>query len=144
VIAVDTNVLVHAHRGESPWHAAATRALEQVSVSRWAIPWPCVHEFMAIATHPRVFQPPSAIDDALLAVESWLAVPTLALLGETESHWSTLAGAVREGAITGPRMHDARIAALCMQHAVTELWTADRDFSRFPRLKTRNPLVAAR
>jgi toxin-antitoxin system PIN domain toxin len=144
VIAVDTNVLVHAHRGDSPWHPQATRALERVAESRWAIPWPCVHEFLAIATHPRVFQPPSPIDDALRAVESWLAVPTLTLLGETESHWATLAGAVRDGGITGPRVHDARIAALCLQHAVSELWTADRDFSRFPALKTRNPLVGHR
>jgi predicted nucleic acid-binding protein len=40
-------------------------------------------------------------------------------------------------------VHDARIAALCLQHGVRELWSADRDFNRFPALRTRNPLVAA-
>ena len=43
--------------------------------------------------------------------------------------------------LSGPRIHDARIAALCLNHGVRELWTADRDFSMFPKLKTRNPLV---
>jgi predicted nucleic acid-binding protein len=43
--------------------------------------------------------------------------------------------------VVGPRIHDARIAALCIQHGVDEIWTADRDFSRFPGIKTRNPLL---
>jgi predicted nucleic acid-binding protein len=45
------------------------------------------------------------------------------------------------GRISGPRVYDARIAAICLQHGVRELWTADRDFSRFPQLKTVNPLI---
>jgi predicted nucleic acid-binding protein len=45
------------------------------------------------------------------------------------------------GRVTGAKVHDARIAALCLSHGVSELWSADRDFSRFPDLKTRNPLV---
>jgi len=45
------------------------------------------------------------------------------------------------GQIVGPRVHGARIAALCLQHGVRELWTADRDFSRFPQVKTLNPLL---
>ena len=47
----------------------------------------------------------------------------------------------RAAKLSGPRIHDARIAALCLHHGVRELWTADRDFSMFPKLKTRNPLV---
>ena len=141
MIAVDTNILVHAHRADSIWHEAATRCLAAVARAPWAIPWPSVHEFMAIATHPKIFMPPSPVGDAILAVESWLSMPTLALLGETDGHWRTIASLLRAGSVTGPRIHDARIAALCLQHAVAELWTADRDFSRFPRLKTRNPLV---
>jgi uncharacterized protein len=48
-----------------------------------------------------------------------------------------------KGKIVGPRVHDARIAALCVQHAIEELWSADRDFSSFPSVRVRNPLVAA-
>jgi hypothetical protein len=45
--------------------------------------------------------------------------------------------------VAGPRVHEARIAALCRQNGVRELWTADRDFGRFAGLRFRNPLVAA-
>jgi predicted nucleic acid-binding protein len=44
--------------------------------------------------------------------------------------------------VVGPQVHDARIAALCKQHSVTELWTVDRDFNRFQAISTLNPLVA--
>jgi hypothetical protein len=140
LIAVDTNVLLYAHRTDSPWHEAATRALATLSGSAWAIPWPCIHEFVAIATHPRVFDPPTPLDDALAAVESW-RVSSLTLLGETDEHWVTLADLLRCGKVAGPPVHDARIAAICLQHAVAELWSADRDFTRFPALRVRNPMV---
>ncbi len=70
-----------------------------------------------------------------------MSAPNIRLLGETVMHWEGLKELAINGQITGPRIHDARIAAICLQHDVTELWTADRDFSRFPKLKTRNPLV---
>jgi predicted nucleic acid-binding protein len=47
-----------------------------------------------------------------------------------------------DGPKAGPRK-PSRLAALCLDHGARELWTADRDFSRFPRLRTRNPLVAS-
>jgi hypothetical protein len=144
VIAVDTNVLVHGHREDSPWHAAARGALERVAAGRWAIPWSCVHEFLAIVTHPRVFDPPSPLADAVAAVDGWLASPTLELLHETSDYWEVLAPLLRNATVVGARVHDARIAALCLAHGVDELWTADRDFARFPALRTRNPLVAGK
>lgn len=141
MIAIDTNILLYAHRADSPWHEAARARVREASRRPWAIPWPCIHEFIAIATHPRVFDPPTSLADALRTVEGWLASPKLTLLGEPSSYWTTLADLLRAGAVTGPRVHDARIAALCIEHAVSELWTADRDFSRFAALRTRNPLV---
>jgi hypothetical protein len=141
VIAVDTNILLYAHREEAPWHEAATRCLADVARERWAIPWPCVHEFLAIATHPRIFDPPSRLDDALLALESWRSMPTTTFLSEMEGYPEVLASVLRGARVVGPRIHDARIAALCKQHAVAELWTADRDFSRYGGLVARNPLV---
>lgn len=141
MIAVDTNVLLHAHRKDSPWNAAATAALTSLSGSEWAIPWPSVHEFFAIATHPRIFDPPTPLEDAIAAVESWLLARPL-LLGETEEHLDRLVALLRNGKVVGPAVHDARIAALCLQHSVEELWSADRDFGRFPALRVRNPLIA--
>ena len=55
--------------------------------------------------------------------------------------WPALADLLADGKIVGPSVHDARIAALCLAHGVRELWTADRDFSRYPALRTINPLV---
>lgn len=143
MIAVDANILVFAHRSDSPWHAVAAghlRGLAEGSAA-WAIPWPCVHEFVGIVTHPRIYRPPSSPVEAVEQVEAWLASPTLVLLGETDDHWAALRGLVLAGRLQGPLVHDARIAALCSTHGVRELWTADRDFSRFPGLRAVNPLV---
>ncbi|HSN72820.1 MAG TPA: hypothetical protein VLT59_14990, partial [Steroidobacteraceae bacterium] len=67
--------------------------------------------------------------------------PVAFLMAEGESHWDILKDLLAAGQTRGPAVHDARIAAICLSHGVTELWTADRDFSRFPALTTRNPLV---
>lgn len=144
MIAVDTNILVHAHRADSPWHAPAATAIASLAngAAPWAIPWPSVHEFLAVVTHPRIFSPPTPLPLACDQVEAWLESPTVVLLGETASYWSVLRELVLAGKVAGPMVHDARIAALCGQHGVSELWTADRDFSRFPELRTHNPLVS--
>ncbi|MEP6831733.1 MAG: TA system VapC family ribonuclease toxin [Gemmatimonas sp.] len=143
MIALDTNVLVAAHRQDSEFHAPARAALTGLAESRgrWAIPWPCVHEFLSVVTHPRIFNPPSSTSEAVAQQNAWLESPTLALLAEDGSYWSTLSELVQAARIAGPRIHDARIAALCLRHGVDELWTADRDFGRFPALRVRNPLV---
>jgi hypothetical protein len=78
--------------------------------------------------------------DATAAIDSWLVSP-VTFLGETDEHWDTLRNLLERGKVAGPRVHDARVAAICLQHAVEELWSADRDFSRFPALRVRNPLV---
>lgn len=145
MIALDTNVLVFAHREDSPFYPAASQCIAGLAESSapWAIPWPCVHEFFSIVTHPRVFKPPTPINSALDQIEAWLESPSLVLLHESPAHWSTLRRLLEVGHVVGPMVHDARIAALCLQHGVHELWSADRDFNRFPALRTRNPLVAA-
>jgi uncharacterized protein len=145
LIAVDTNILVYAHREDSPFHEAAFERMAELAEgpSNWAIPWPCVHEFLAIVTHPRIFAPPTPLDRALEQVEAWLESPTLVLLSESEGHWAALRSLVTTGRVAGPQVHDARVAALCRQHGVRELWSADRDFSRFAGLNTFNPLISA-
>ena len=144
MIGVDTNLLVHAHRSDSPFHGAALDCLSALVEGdrRWCIPWPCVHEFLAGVTHPRIWRPPTEVETALACCRSWTASPLLVLVGEGPRHLDRLAELVVSGSIVGPRVHDARIAALCLQHGVTELLTADRDFSRFGGLRCRNPLLA--
>ena len=142
-VALDTNVLVYAHREDLPFHERAAAAVASLaeSAAAWAIPWPCLHEFLAIVTHPRIFVPPTPLARALDQVDAWLESPSLVLLGESAQHWQRLRPLLAAARIAGPTVHDARIAALCLQHGVRELWSADRDFGRFPALKVVNPLV---
>ena len=93
------------------------------------------------SNHPRIYDPPTPLAKALEQVDAWLKAPGLALLCESGSHWTKLRALLASGRVAGGAVHDARIAALCIQHGVRELWTADRDFSRFPTVNTRNPLV---
>jgi predicted nucleic acid-binding protein len=109
--------------------------------SPWAIPYPCVHEFLAIVTHPRIYTPPTPLNAAIGQIEAWLESPSLVLLAETEGYWAELRSVLEQGRINGPQVHDARVAAICKVHGVRELWTADRDFGRFPTLNVRNPFV---
>lgn len=143
MIAVDTNLLVYAHRKDSGWHEPAARCVRELAQGRaaWAIPWPCLHEFYAVVTHPRIYRPATDVDLALDQVAAWLESPSVVLLSEGESYAGELARIVGRARVTGAQVHDARVAALCSTHGVRELWTADRDFSRFPDLTVRNPLV---
>lgn len=143
MIAVDTNILVYSVREDSPWHTAALACIRGLAEgdASWAIPWPCVHEFLAMVTHPRIFKPPTGIEDAVLQVEYWRESPTLRCIGEETGHWEHLKELLVAGRAAGPLVHDARVAAICRAHAVREFWTADRDYSRFQGLPTRNPLL---
>jgi toxin-antitoxin system PIN domain toxin len=143
VIAVDTNLLVYAHREDSPWHDRAYAHIVELAQGRepWAIPWPCVHEFLAIVTHPKIYAPATPLDTALEQVDAWLEAPNLFVLSETEGYWPDLRETLQAGRVVGPHVHDARVATLCRLHGVRELWSADRDFTRFPGCVVRNPLV---
>ena len=145
MIAVDTNLLVYAHREDSPHHQVATRILQDLasSTSPWAVPGPCLHEFLAVVTHPRIYQPPTPMSVALDAVAALAGSANLHLLSETSDHVSILATLLDGGVVVGPKVHDARIAAICLGHGVTTLWSADRDFSWFPSLTVRNPLISS-
>ena len=82
-----------------------------------------------------------AADPRAADVDAWLESPSLALLGEADGYWPELRRLLEAGRVSGPRVHDARVAAICLAHGVRELWTADRHFGRFPALKARNPLL---
>ena len=143
MIAIDTNILVYAHREDSPWHEMARDRVTELanSGSPWSITWSSVHEFLAIVTHPRIYDPPTPLAMALAAIQAWQASPGLRLLGEGPGYFEKLAAQVTAGMIRGPKIHDARIASICLHHKVKKLWSADRDFSSFPDLACENPLV---
>jgi toxin-antitoxin system PIN domain toxin len=144
VIAVDTNLLVYAHRTDAAFHQPARAALEALAAGRaaWAIPWPCVHEFISVVTHPRIFRTPTPVELALSQMHALADLPQVVLLSEGDGYLNRLAAVAAPARTQGGAIHDARIAALCLHHGVTQLWSADRDFTRFPDLSVRNPLVS--
>lgn len=141
--AIDTNILIYAEVDSNGHHGAAVRLLKNLSEGPrpWAIPWPCVYEFLRVVTHPRVFHPPVPLDVALNDLGSILASPSLVLLAETDQHVSLFDQVIRQASATGNLIHDAHIAALCLEHGVSELLTGDRDFSRFEGLRVVNPFA---
>ena len=102
----------------------------------------CLHEFYSIVTHPRIYDPPSSPAEGSDQIAAWLQSPSAVPVSEGETYWMTLSSLLSNGKVAGPLVHDARIAALCLSHGARELWSADRDFSRFPRLKVSNPLAS--
>ena len=142
MIAIDTNLLVYAHRTEMPFHERARQVVADAvgGPEPVAVPWPCVHEFLAVVSNPRIFTDPTPMDLALDAIGRLLNSLSGGFLAEGEGYLDAFERIVRPAHLQGAVVHDARIAALCLHHGVRVLWSADRDFSRFPKLAVANPL----
>jgi toxin-antitoxin system PIN domain toxin len=141
--AVDTNILVYAHRREMPEHEAAAALVRDLAEGQapWAIPWPCVYEFFSVVTNPRIWKASASLPaQAWAQLDAWLASPSLRLLAEPDGFAEILVRVTRAPRVRGPVIHDARIAALCIAHGVEQLLTRDRDFSAFRELRTQDPL----
>lgn len=139
--AIDTNILIYAEVESNKRHTAALALLSRLAEGElpWAIPWPCIYEFLRVVTHPRVFHPPVPLELAIEDLRRVLSSPSLVLLAETDRHISVLDQTVRQAGATGNLIHDAHIFALCIEHGISELLTGDRDFSRFHGVRVVNP-----
>jgi toxin-antitoxin system PIN domain toxin len=139
VIAIDTNILIYAHRAETSLHATSSRLLRELAEGDavWGLPIFCLAEFVRVVTHLRVFNPPTELGVALQFLDQLLEAPTLRLLLPTESYPGLFREACESAAARGNLAFDAQIAAVCREHGVSELVTADRDFARFPALEAR-------
>lgn len=144
MILVDANVLIYAYDLGSPRHADAAAWLERTLSSDEDIRFPLTTllAFMRITTNPGVFERPLTASRAIDIVRSWLARPNVAIANPTDRHWEVLEATATAGQARGPLLMDAHVAALASEHGAT-LATTDRDFARFPRLKTVDPLVAS-
>jgi toxin-antitoxin system PIN domain toxin len=142
VTLIDANLLLYAYHPRAEQHAASRQwveaALAGPDLVRFA--WLTLWAFLRIGTNGRVFEHPLSAAEAEAAVSSWLAQPVAGILEPGDRHWEILRGLVQEGQITGPLMMDAVLAAIAIEHGAT-LYTTDRDFSRFSKLKVVNPLL---
>ena len=139
MIAVDTNILIYAHRGETELHDRAASMLIALAEGpeRWALPVFCITEFLRVVTHPRVFNPPSTVVQATSFVERIASAPSCELIRPGPDFLEHLADVACRADARGNLMFDAQIAALCREHGVDTVLTNDRDFDRFEPLRVR-------
>lgn len=146
MIAVDTNILVFAHRTDSPWHEQALRTIKDLAEgdALWGLPVFCLGEFVRVVTHPRIFDPPSNLDQAIKALEGLLESPTMRVLSPQSRYPELFKKTLEVADARGNLAFDAQVAAVCLEHGVSKLLTHDRDFARFPELEiltlTNSPL----
>jgi toxin-antitoxin system PIN domain toxin len=139
---VDADVLVRASHRESPHHAAANNWLLEAldgPARTVGLPWPSALAFMRIMTDPRMFARPSAAVEAWETVEDWVRRPAAWIPVPGQRHMAHFERVVRSVQPTGNLLHDAHLAALASEHALT-IVSADGDFARFDGVKWMNPL----
>ncbi|MDF1815936.1 MAG: PIN domain-containing protein [Verrucomicrobiales bacterium] len=143
MIAVDTDILVYCHRMDSPHHIKALVAVERL-VKRdepWAIPWPCMIEFIDTVSRNRPYNPPSSIEQCFKAFDKWRKSSSLQFIGEGPGYYEKFRKLAASQNPVGDEIEDIRIAAICIHHGVDEFWSADRDFSSFSSIRCKDPLI---
>jgi len=144
VIAVDTNLLVYAHRSATPQHAGARKALERAAQSPlgWGFPLPVVAEFWSVVTHPQASRRPSTPEEARqfiraltsVGAQIWTAGPGFA---ERLMEMATRLG------VSGVRMFDLQISLMAGEGGARQFWTHDARFMAIPGMKIHDPLTSS-
>ena len=139
MIAIDTNVLVYAHRAGTPQHERARAAIERAATGAWGFAAASIAEFYAVATHPKCEGGPSSPDRAAAFVralidagaEVWVPGPGFA---------DRLLQLAEDLEVSGVRIFDLQIGLTAFQAGATELWTHDAHFVKVPGLRLIDPL----
>jgi toxin-antitoxin system PIN domain toxin len=141
LILLDVNLLLYAydpsferHEKARIWFQEALAGPPQVRLA-----WVTILAFLRIATNPRAFDRPLSMPEAISTVAGWLDQPSVAVLEAGERHWQILSRLLVDGQARSRLVMDAHLAALAIEHGAT-FCTSDRDFARFPGLKTLDPL----
>ncbi len=138
MIALDTNVLVYAHRSELERHADASTVLRSLTEGSqpFAVPVFVLVEFMRVVTHPRYFSPPSSARQATAFLDAVLGSPACRMLVPGPGFWHRFRDLMSEHRLRGNDVYDVQIGALCQEHRVRRVVTEDRAFGRLTRLST--------
>ena len=141
MILPDVNVLVYAHRADTPNHAAYRDWLEEVINGNQAYGMADIvlSGFLRIVTHPRIFDPPSELAVAFAFADQIRNQPHCVSVIPGPRHWNIFADLCEQVGVKGNLIPDAYLAALAIESG-SEWITTDRDFSRFPDLNWRHPL----
>ena len=132
-IAIDTNVLVYAHRDEMDKHDAAKVLIRRLVVgdTPWSIPVFCIGEFLRVVTHRGFFPSPTPLDEALEVIDSLLQSPSVHLLRPGDRYWKIFNRVALQAGVSGNLVFDAQIVALCLEHGFLTIVSDDRDMRRF-------------
>lgn len=144
-VAIDANVLLYASDEQSPRQRTALELLERLAAGPGLVYlfWPVAMAYLRIATHPSVFDHPLAPEVARANLGTLIERPHVRCPGEANGFWTVYLNTVGEDVIRGSLVTDAHIAALLRQHGVGTIWTADRDFRRFPDITARDPYAGS-
>lgn len=140
MILTDVNVLVYAHRADAPDHARYREWLERTVnlPAPFGVPALVCSGFLRVVTHPRVFDPPTALTVALRQVERLRSRPNFTPIGPGQRHWRIFTDLCAKGRVKGNLVADAYFAAIAIESGGR--WaTTDRDFARFPGLDWFHP-----
>jgi uncharacterized protein len=141
VIVFDANLLIYAYDAGSAYHARSRTWVEGRLSGTEAIglPWHAITAFLRVMTNKRLPGNRLSMDEATQIVSRWLNQPLVRTLVPGDQHWALLRRLLIEGQASGALANDAQIAALTIEYGGV-LYTADRDFVRFPGLRWVNPL----
>lgn len=142
MIFPDVNLLIYAHNRRAPQHQKALDWWNRCLAGHdgVALAWVVILGFVRITTHPKIFERPMSVDQALGRVEEWLTLPQVQLVHPAQTHFQTWSSMLKQLGSAGNLTTDSHLAALAMERGLV-LHTTDADFSRFPRLKWRNPIT---
>lgn len=142
MIAIDTNLLVYAHRAGSPEHGPSRRAIERASrdARGFGVALPSVVEFWSIVTHPASQGGPSTASQAAGFLRALVDDASCRLWQPREGFADRLLRAARELKVFGPRIFDLQIALAAIENGAREIWTHDQSFLSVPGLRVHDPL----
>ena len=145
MVLPDINVLIYAHREDSPEHDRYAEWLMTLAngASPFALSSFTLAGFLRLVTNPRIFQPATPMDQALAFCRQLIARPAASMIQPGQRHWQIIVELIERAGVHGAMVSDAYLAALAIEHDC-ELVTTDRDFARFPNLRWRHPLNAER
>ena len=140
MILPDVNVLVYAYREDAANHVRYRSWLEGVlnGPEAYGLSDLVLAGFLRVVTHPRVFSPPSPTGQALDFAEVLRGHPNCVSVAPGPRHWDIFSSLCRDPGVKGNLVPDAYLAALAIESG-SEWMTSDRDYSRFPGLRWRDP-----
>ncbi len=143
MIAIDTNLLVYAHRSQAQENERARRAIERASSDSrgWGIALASIAEFWTAVTHaPLVSGPPSTPREARSFLSALLNEAGGRLWMPREAFWERLVEWAEELRVRGPRIFDLQIGLTALDNGAVEIWTHDTGFVSPPGLRVHDPL----